>query len=87
MHFCCGRYNIDYFGRGSLQNSLLFANSNTVISALWIYVSYAMGKDRKMKTVPSKSVLAICVFTGIMCILKVFLYPTYSEPDGIILLL
>ena len=64
-----------------MLNSLLFANNNTLIYVFWIYVSYAIGSDKRMRIYSYKLLMVIYVISQILCLANIF-YPVLFSVDS-----
>ena len=62
-------------------NSLLFANNNTLIYVFWMYVSYAIGSDKRMQIRSYKLLMGAYVISQILCLANIF-YPVLFSVDS-----
>ena len=62
-------------------NSLLFANNNTLTYVFWMYVSYAIGSDKRVQISSYKPLMVIYVISQILCLSNIF-YPVMFSVDS-----
>lgn len=62
-------------------NALMFANNNTLLYVFWIYMSYAIGEDKKIQVSSTTRLMIIYVITQLLCLTNIF-YPIFFEVDS-----
>ena len=62
-------------------NSLLFANNNTLTYVFWMYVSYAIGSDKRVQVYSYKLLMILYVISQILCLANIF-YPVLFSVDS-----
>ena len=62
-------------------NALLFTNNNTLIYVFWMYVTYAIGSDRKIVVSATPRLMVIYVVMEILSLANIF-YPLFFSIDS-----